>query len=299
MGHIPFTHPPLEVRQAGPAKVYVFPTGVQDDAELLASFGAEWRKFNCMDAADLATAGGELFDLWPKDANVKDLCLLDVGCGNGRWTRYLAEHVGQVDAVDPSLAVEHAAARHHDLPHVRWSMASAEELPFPNNSYQRALCIGVLHHLKDPGKALDELRRVLIPGGVLYFYVYYALEQRGMPYRTLYRFSDLLRRSIHRLPGPLKRAVCEAIAVLAYAPLVALARAMKALGMKLWRKMPLAYYHNKSFHVMRNDALDRFGTPVEQRYTKQGIQELLEASGFGSVQFSDGPPFWHGVAVAL
>jgi hypothetical protein len=54
----------------------------------------------------------------------------------------------------------------------------------------------------------------------------------------------------------------------------------------------LFQYRNRSFYVMRNDALDRFGTRLEQRYTKAEVQELLEAAGLERIEFSDSPPYW-------
>ena len=40
--------------------------------------------------------------------------------------------------------------------------------------------------------------------------------------------------------------------------------------------MPLNIYKNKSFYVMRNDSLDRFGTKYEKRYSKKNILELFK-----------------------
>ena len=47
---------------------------------------------------------------------------------------------------------------------------------------------------------------------------------------------------------------------------------------------------------MRNDALDRFGTRLEKRYSKQQVISLLEGAGFEDVVFSDGPPWWVAMA---
>ena len=43
---------------------------------------------------------------------------------------------------------------------------------------------------------------------------------------------------------------------------------------------------------MRNDALDRFGTRLEHRFTKKEIRVLLEKSGFEKISFSSKEPFW-------
>jgi hypothetical protein len=55
---------------------------------------------------------------------------------------------------------------------------------------------------------------------------------------------------------------------------------------------PLKFYADRSFYVMRTDALDRFGTRLEQRYTKKAIALMLEAAGLEDIQFSDSAPYW-------
>jgi SAM-dependent methyltransferase len=293
---VPYSVAPVgEVPTAG-GKVQVFVPQGNGDADLVRSFGEEWVKFNAFTDEELNRVGGELFDLWPGGQTGRVGAMVDIGCGSGRWTRYLRNRADHVDALDPSEAILKAASVHADLLHVRWTQARAEALPFATHTFDMALCIGVLHHLQDPVIALREAQRVVKPGGQLYFYVYYALEQRGRLYKTLFRISDLFRRVIHRLPGRLKRTVCELIAILVYLPLVSLARLMKAVGIGIWKRMPLAYYHDKTYRIMRNDALDRFGTPREERFTQVQISAMLHEAGFSNVRFSAGPPYWHGIA---
>jgi hypothetical protein len=55
---------------------------------------------------------------------------------------------------------------------------------------------------------------------------------------------------------------------------------------------PLAYYRNRSYYVLRTDALDRFGTRLEQRFTKAEIDSMMRASGLKDIVFSPHAPFW-------
>jgi hypothetical protein len=70
---------------------------------------------------------------------------------------------------------------------------------------------------------------------------------------------------------------------------------MDSIGV-LPKSFPLAYYRDKSFYVMRTDALDRFGTRLENRFTKEQIRHHLLQSGFENVRFSEAAPFWCAVA---
>ena len=55
---------------------------------------------------------------------------------------------------------------------------------------------------------------------------------------------------------------------------------------------PLTDYKNKSFYFMKTDALDRFGTRLEKRFSKQEIIDMLTVSGFKDIKFSEGNPRW-------
>ena len=55
---------------------------------------------------------------------------------------------------------------------------------------------------------------------------------------------------------------------------------------------PLTWYRNEPFYILRTDALDRFGTRLEQRFTKEEITQMLMDAGFKDFKFSDREPFW-------
>lgn len=57
--------------------------------------------------------------------------------------------------------------------------------------------------------------------------------------------------------------------------------------------LPLTFYRNSSFYTMRTDALDRFGTRLEQRFTRAEIAEMMVAAGLVDVRFREHPePYW-------
>ena len=98
--------------------------------------------------------------------------VLDLGCGVGSITLDLAEIVapGQVVGVDADasqLEVARASASARGLPNARFEVADAYALPFPNNAFAAALAHTLLIHLREPERALRELRRVVRPGGVV------------------------------------------------------------------------------------------------------------------------------------
>src|SRR3989338_1345096 len=91
--------------------------------------------------------------------------ILDAGCGTGGFSAKLMEF-GEVYAVDINpVAIKYAKKK--GLPHL--SRASIDKLPYPADFFETGLCLDVLYHeqVKDDLKALQELYRVLKPGGLL------------------------------------------------------------------------------------------------------------------------------------
>jgi len=60
--------------------------------------------------------------------------------------------------------------------------------------------------------------------------------------------------------------------------------------------MPLAWYRNMSFYVMRTDAYDRFCTKIEKRFSKSQIEAMLLRANFRDVRFSNVEPYWCAIA---
>lgn len=95
---------------------------------------------------------------------------LDIGCGNGKFTRLLASLFRSVAGIDvKARKIEEAqqAARDAGLA-IDFRTASADAIPFPDASFDVVAFSNSLHHMPDPRRALAEAARVLRPGGWLY-----------------------------------------------------------------------------------------------------------------------------------
>lgn len=92
---------------------------------------------------------------------------IDVGCGPGALTAELVTRLGPaaVAAVDPSEPFVAAAQARN--PGVDVRRASAEQLPFPDDTFDAALAQLVVHFMSDPVAGLAEMARVTRRGGVV------------------------------------------------------------------------------------------------------------------------------------
>ncbi|HVV60640.1 MAG TPA: class I SAM-dependent methyltransferase [Pseudolabrys sp.] len=101
---------------------------------------------------------------------------LDAGCGSGRYGVAMALHgaaeVIGCDISDNGLAT--ARERAASVPNLSFRKGSVLDLPFADASFDFVCCAGVLHHTPSIARGLDELTRVLRPGGKLFLLLYGA-----------------------------------------------------------------------------------------------------------------------------
>lgn len=295
---LPYSHSPKRVLHSQPSQsIHSFndETDTNLDSRTIRAFGAEWRKFHGFNDIDLTSIGNDYFDLVNIN-QLRDCIVLDVGCGSGRWAKYLSPHVKYLEAIDPSDAVLTASQYLQDCPNVRVTQASVDHIPFSDNSFDFIYSLGVFHHVPDTARAIKICFEKLKGNGCILLYLYYNFENRGFLFKTAFFISDLLRKVISKLPRRLKYVVCNMIAVVIYWPLSNLGLLISLFSESYASRLPLSYYRKTTFHIMRNDSLDRFGTPLEKRFSKDAIKEMLSVAGFHDILFSDYEPYWHVIA---
>lgn len=110
----------------------------------------------------------ELMRLQPTDR------VLDLGCGAGWATRLLAKNVprGTIVGVDLSdQMIAHARESSKEFNNVEYWLGSAEQIPAEDSFFDKVLSVEAFYYYPDQGRALDELRRVLKPGGNIFILI--------------------------------------------------------------------------------------------------------------------------------
>ena len=264
------------------------------DLKTVEGFGEEWDAFSqeVLDAEEHKKLFEEYFSGFPFEKLPADAEGFDLGCGTGRWAALVAGRVGTLHCIDPAgKALDVARRRLRGLPNVEFHNAAVDEMPLADGTQDFGYSLGVLHHIPDTEAAMASCVRKLKAGAPFLVYLYYAFDNRPAWFRSLWRVSEVARRSISRWPFPLKKSTTTAIAAAVYWPLARVSRLVEKAGADV-TNLPLSYYRQTSFYTMRTDALDRFGTRLEQRFTRTEIEGMMMRCGLESIAFRDAPPFW-------
>lgn len=262
-------------------------------------FGDEWERFDQMGMSDEDTK--QLFDsyfsVFPWHDLQKNAVGFDLGCGSGRWAKLVAPRVGMLHCIDPSAAIDVARKNLRDQTNCEFHRAGVDDIPVPDQSMDFGYSLGVLHHIPDTSAALAACVAKLKPGAPFLLYLYYAFDNRPKWFRYLWQMSELIRGLVSRMPHGLRYVMSQIIAAVIYWPLARFAKLSEYLGFDVMN-YPLASYRHLGFYVMRTDALDRFGTQLEQRFSRNEIQRMMESAGLEGIVFSENNPFWCAVGMA-
>jgi len=256
-------------------------------------FGDEWSRFDqaaLPDAERLAIFNG-YFSIFPWQAVPPDAVGFDLGCGSGRWAQLVAPRVGHLHCIDPSDAIEVARRNLERHRNCEFHRAAVDAMPLQDASMDFGYSLGVLHHVPDTQAGLDACVRKLKAGAPFLVYLYYAFDNRPWWFRAVWRLSDMVRRVLSKLPRAVTYGLTQLLALFVYLPLARTAALLERWGRDV-SNFPLGFYRKHSVYTMRTDALDRFGTRLEQRFTRKQIQTMMERAGLERVTISPTEPFW-------
>jgi SAM-dependent methyltransferase len=268
------------------------------DQQVIDSFGHEWAAFDYVKSeTDDALDSQFLAYCTPIDLtqfDSKSSVAADFGAGSGRWTSRLLPHFSLVYALEPSdganKVLKEKFSKESRMTILQETVGANS---IPAGSLDFAMSLGVLHHIPDTGLAIRDVATKIKSGGTFLCYLYYKLDSKPLYYRGLFWTSNSLRWVISRLPYALRKSIARVIAALIYLPLARTAKLLSS-NEKNVSNFPLHHYANMPFVMLQNDALDRFGTRLEQRFSKKEIIEMLGNAGFdlSTLKFSDIEPFW-------
>ena len=266
------------------------------DRRTVEGFGDEWSRFDQSEL--LESERNAIFNMY--FAIFPWHCLdsasegFDLGCGSGRWAQLVAPRVGRLHCIDPSDAIDVARRNLSAHSNCVFHRATVDAIPLADASMDFGYSLGVLHHIPDTEAGIRACAQKLKPGAPLLLYIYYRFDNRPWWFHPLWRLSYWVRGVVSRLPSDLRYWTSMALAATVYWPLARTARLLERLGVNV-DNFPLSAYRGRTFYGLRSDALDRFGTRLEKRFTRSEIRAMMERSGLERIEFAPGLPFWTAV----
>jgi len=263
------------------------------DRKTIKSFGDEWTYFDqsAMKNKEAYKIFKSYFSIFPLEKLSKLSEGFDMGSGSGRWAKFVAPKVGLLNCIDPSIAIEVSKKNLKKFKNIKYYKKSLDKSGLKENSQDFGYSLGVLHHVPNTKLAISSCVKLLKPGAPFLLYIYYSFDNRPAWYKFLWSMSNCIRLLVNKLPKFLKFLISDFIAIIIYYPIARLVLIFERIGFNA-KNLPLYFYRSKSFYTMRTDARDRFGTPLEKRFSKKSIYEMMEYSKLEKIKFKSTPPFW-------
>ena len=263
------------------------------DDDVVLGFGDEWTRFDqeLLKDPEAILIFNKYFSIFPWNILNSNSIGFDLGCGSGRWAKFVAPKVGQLYCIDPSNAIEIAKKKLSMFNNCIFQNTSVDNMNIEDNSMDFGYSLGVLHHIPDTEKGIKSCVDKLKSGAPFLIYLYYKFDNKPYWYKMIWKISEIFRIFISRLPLNIRYFLSQLIAIFIYYPFSRISKIFDKIGLDV-NNFPLSSYRNYSFYTLRTDSLDRFGTRLESRFTKLEINLMMERSGLINITFNSNDPFW-------
>ena len=263
---------------------------VRSQKAIQSNYGYEWQVFS-----HKKTPWEKIYDetyIQEDAAFFKNKVGVDCGCGNGRYTMVPAGRGAEMVGIDLSNAILAAKEKGKDLPLFHPVQGDIYNLPFPDQQFDFAQTLGVIHITPDPEGALQSIKRTVKATGKIFIYVYRTFEEDSMMKQHALYVANLLRALTIKMSGN----VLYLFLYLLIPPIFLLCYLPSMLfwhipgGRRMFKNFPYNYeqYQNRSFRDIHMNLFDRFGNPIERRYTRREMMDWMEKSDFERFELKKG-----------
>ncbi len=264
------------------------------DTQTVDAFSDQWIRFEKRHESDEENKFlfDRFFSIFPWEIINNQSKGFEIGCGRGRYAKFIAPKVGALTCVDVSAsAIEIAKKNLATFSNCDFKNESVGNLSLKPQTYDFGYAYGVLMHVPDTAAAFAACAAPLKSGAPFLAYIYYNFDNRPPWFQAIWKASDVTRKTIYKLPSGPRFIITEILAAIIYWPLAKISWLGEKLGINV-HHWPLSDFRHATFNRMRNNSRDRFGTPLEQRFSKAQIKTMMENAGFTDIEFREGAPYW-------
>lgn len=206
---------------------------------------------------------------------------IDIGSGNGLDTYAMAKEnpSTEIISMDISDGVKVTKKLTNDLKNVYVVKGSALNIPFKNDIFDFAYSFGVIHHTENPSKGISEIKRIIKRDSPTFLYLYEDHSENPLKYYFI-KAVTIIRKITVKIPPETLYLLCYFLSpfvVVLFSYPAKIFKKFKKTA-KLHGKMPFNF--GTTLFSLRGDLYDRFGAPVEFRYSRSEAVKLLSKEGF-------------------
>jgi SAM-dependent methyltransferase len=208
--------------------------------------------------------------------------LLEIGCGSGSDLEFFSEQklISNIVAIDLGLNVIDLAQKYQNREDISVQQGNALSLKFKDETFDTIYSYGVFHHTADPIKCLQEAHRVLKRSGKMFLYLYGSHENNIIK-RVGVSIEGFIMAVFSRMPYSLQNIFCYLISPVCWFIFTLPSNLLRLVGLKVLAKKFPFYFGGHPFSLT-NDLKDRLMSPVNHRFTKKNLEQILLSNHFQS-----------------
>lgn len=212
---------------------------------------------------------------------------IEVGSGCGYDTYIMAKGNPAVRfiSIDISDGIHNTGRLVKGLGNVMAIKCSALDIAVEGDSLDFAYSFGVLHHTPDPEKGLSEIARVLKKGCPAFLYLYEDHSENPVKYAAI-KMVSAVRSITTRIPPKVLYALSCIASPFVFALFTVPAKLFGKFRATSHMAGKIPFNFGTTPFSLKDDLYDRFGAPIERRYSRKDIYDLFERCGFRDVNIT-------------
>ena len=212
---------------------------------------------------------------------------LDAGSGCGHDTHVMAKINPSVKIVsmDISDGINSNLKLNQNLVNVYIVKGSVLNMPFKEGVFDFAYSYGVLHHTANPEKGLQEIARVIKSKSSAYLYLYEDHSENFVKYVGI-KIVNIIRKITVRIPSRVLYALATLFSPFVFIFFTCPAKILRRFKLTAGIAEKIPFNFGSSLFSLRGDLYDRFGAPIEYRFSRKNVTDMLGSCNFTNINIT-------------